>query len=670
MAKNVLSITLLLLLTTFNYCFAQDTLPTILQPDVRELLEAKVEVNQEEVISTGSFKEALLREAAGIMSVISAETIRNTAARDLRELLLIVAGFDFNLEASDNLVTLVVRGNSAASAGLLMMVNDMMLNDIAYGTYLFGNRIPLDHIERIEIIRGTGSLQYGGAASLAVINIITKKYEQGIGSTISVQNGVSDGNFSRHNLYFSTAQRYHNNVDISLSAFRDYLRQSNGTDKPMINGTEKFINYADSAMGTSTNINFGLKYKELKVNLLYEDFESKNTYLEGGVYTKTMYATISNTFHFGKKLTFTPLYSFRSQEPWNYYNHPTSVQLYNLDIRRHTISGIFNYIPHKNLAINTGFSFFDDILTAQYPQQIFTNGTGRFTVNNFGLLAEMTYNSKLGNLIVGARLDKYSSTKEPVLIPRLAYTKIFGHFHAKALYSFAFRNPMTAEIGIATKGIEAQKSQSVEVEVGYKWKDKLTIAANVFNIINYDVIVYTFNNNVSDYANQGSSGTNGVEVELKYQYKKFYLRSNYSFYTTNYSKNGLASLFFTVKPEDQTPDNLIPDNNNQFLGIANHKVTAQMAYKWTSKLSSQLTFIGHSARTVPMGYETFQQAATYLLNLNFSYKNLFVNGLTLDAGVYNLLNQRLIVAPYNFGDEAFYTLDNNREFVLKVKYSL
>lgn len=310
------------------------------------------------------------------------------------------------------------------------------------------------------------------------------------------------------------------------------------------------------------------------------------------------------------------------------------------------------------------------MLTAQYPQQIFTNNTGRFTVNNFGVLAEMTYNSKLGNLIVGARLDKYSSTKEPVLIPRLAYTKIFGHFHAKALYSFAFRNPMTAEIGIATKGIEPQKSQSVEVEVGYKWKDKLTVAANVFNIINYDVIVYSFNNNVSDYANQGSSGTNGVEVELKYQYKKFYLRSNYSFYTTNYGKNGLANLFFAINPDDQTPDNLITDNNNQFLGIANHKVTAQMAYKWTNKLSSQATFIGHSARTVPMGYETIQQGATYLLNLNFSYNHLFINGLNFDIGIYNLLNQSMIVAPYNFGDEAFYVREHHRELVVKLKYSL
>ncbi len=670
MIKTSLLLIVLLSLVSSHQNFAQDSLPPILQADVKELLETKLEVNQEEVISTGSFKEALLREAAGIMSVISAETIRNTAARDLRELLSIVAGFDFNVETSDNVITLVVRGNSAGSAGLLLMVNDVMMNDVAYGTYLFANRIPLDHIEKIEIVRGTGSLQYGGAASLAVINIITKKYEQGKGTTIAAQNGISDGKFSRHTIYFSTAQRYQNKVDVSLSGFRGYLRQSNATDNVMVNGAEKFINYADSAMTTSTNVSLSIQYKDWKVSMLYEDFDSKNAYLAGEVYYKGLYATLSNTFHLGKKLTFTPLYSFRSQEPWNYSNHPTANKLFNLDIRRHTLSGIFRYIPNKNLAINTGFNFFDDVLTAQFPQQIFSNGKGNFSVSNFGVLAEMTYNSKFGNLIAGIRLDKYSSSKNAVLIPRLAYTKIFGNFHAKALYSFAFRNPLAAEIAIATEGIEPQKSQSVEVEIGYKWKDKLTIAANVFNIMNSDVIVYTFNNNVSDYANQGSSGTNGAEIELKYQYKKLYFRSNYSYYTTNYSKNGLASLFFAVAPEDQTPDNIIPNNPNQFLGIANHKVTAQMSYQWTSQFSSQVAFTGHGARTIPSGNESLQQGETYLLNLNFSYRNLLTKGLTLDVGVYNLLNQRLLLAPYNFGDEAFYVLENNREFVVKVKYGL
>lgn len=45
---------------------AQDSTQIIFKPDVQELLNAKVEVNQEQTISTGSFKTTALREAAGI----------------------------------------------------------------------------------------------------------------------------------------------------------------------------------------------------------------------------------------------------------------------------------------------------------------------------------------------------------------------------------------------------------------------------------------------------------------------------------------------------------------------------------------------------------------------------------------------------------------------------
>jgi outer membrane receptor protein involved in Fe transport len=668
MLKNCLLLCFFLL--TISAGFAQDSIPFVLQPDVRELLNAKVELQEEEMISTGSFKEAFLREAAGIMSVISAKNIQQTAARDLRELLSLVAGFDFCTEASDNVVTLMVRGNSASSAGLLLMVNDIMLNDIAYGTYIFGNRIPLENIEKIEIIRGTGSLQYGGTASLAVINIITKKHEQGIGSTCVVQNGVSEGKFSRHNLFFSASQRFNNKIDVSLTAFRGYLRQSNGTDSLLIYDSMQFINYADTNMATSTNISLSLRYKDFKMSLMYDDFESKNVFVAGGMYHKGIYATISNTFQFGKKFSFTPLYSFRTQEPWNYYSHPNYVYAYNLNIRRHTLSGIFRYMPHEKFSLNFGVNFFEDVLRAQYPLQIFANGNDNLSVSNYGILAEMTYNTTFGNFIAGARLDKYSSSQKSVLVPRFAYTKIFGNFHAKALYSFSFRNPLAAEIGIATQGIEPQKSQSLEAEIGYQWKNRVNLTANIFNIINYDVIVYTFNDNLSDYTNNGSSGSNGAEIELKYQYKKLFFRSNYSFYTTNYSKSGLAALFFSIDTLSQTPDNLIPDNDRQYLGVASHKFTAQAAYSWTENLNTQATFILRGARATPNAYETIQEKSSLLLNLNFTYKNLIIKGLSMDFGAYNLLNQKLLLPPYGYGDEAFYTLDMRREWVLKLTYSL
>ncbi len=668
MPKNLFLFAFLLFFTSY-FGLAQDTLPTVLQPDVKELLEAKVEVNQEEVISTGSSKETLLREAAGIMSVINAETIRNLAVRDLRELLQTVAGFDFGTEPSEGTISGIMRGNGAASGGILLMIDDIMMNEVAYNTYLFANRISLDHIERIEIIRGAGSVRYGGSAALGVINVITKKYEQGIGTTASVQSGVSEGALSRSNFYFSTAQRYNNKVEISLAASRGYNRQSNSIDKLTIGGIDRTISYRDSAMNTSTNISLGLKYNALKINIMYDEFENKTYYGDGNPYFKGVFATIENTFQLGKKLTFTPSYALRVQEPWNYNNIAIGAY-YNIYAVRHTANAIFRYAPHPHFNMIAGLSFFGDDLQGKSSLLVFSNGTGRANLNDIALLSELVYNSKYGNLIVGARLDKYSSATSPVFIPRFAYTKIFGNFHAKALYSFAFRNPSPAEAGYATKALEPQKSQSAEVEVGYKWKDRLTLTANLFNIIISDIIVFTFDNQQSDYKNQGSTGTNGVELELKYQHKKLFFRGNYAYYATNYSQAGLANLFFGVPLAEQTKEIIVPTNDQQFLGFPNHKVTAQIGYRWTNNFSTQGTAIVHGTRTTASQYEFLELPTTTVLNLNLSYRNFFIKGLTVEAGVYNLLDQRSIVAAYSTGDETYYVLDPKREFIMKLRYGL
>jgi outer membrane receptor protein involved in Fe transport len=666
MIKNLLFY--LLFLSFCTQIFAQDSLSTVLKPDVKELLQAKIEVNQEEVISTGGFKEATLREAAGIMSVISAETIRNTAARDIKELLLTVAGIDFVAETADNVVTSMVRGQTGATGGLLMMINGIQMNDLAYSAYIFVNRIPLDHIERIEIIRGAGSVIYGGSASLAVVNVITKKYEQGFGTTASVQSGISDGNLSRTNLYFSTAQKYNNKVEISLSAFQGFNKQSNAREQILVDSTEKTINYADSAIGRTTNLSFGLRYKDLKINLMYDYFQNKINSDIGTTIHSGLYAMVENTFKISSKLSFTPTYTLRVQEPWNYINSPVGV-IYSFNSYRNSLSGIFRYQARQNLAITVGTTFFDDVLQAQSPLSIFANGTGRVNLYNIALLGEMVYQSKYGNLIVGARLDKYN-TSNPIFIPRFAYTKIFKSFHVKTLYSFAFRNPTTAEAGIATKPLQPEKTQSVEVEVGYKWRDRLTITANIFNIIISDAIKFSYVNDSSNYFNQGSSGTNGAEIELKYQKKKLFFRSNYSYYVPNYSGLGLASLFFAVPTAEQSEDILIPDNKSQFLGVPNHKFTAQLGYQWTSKFNSQITLITHSSNAVVRINSVENMPASYMLNLNLCYRNFLVKGFTIEAGVYNLLDQRTVISAYAIGEDNYSIREHNREFIAKLKYSL
>ena len=51
------------------------------------------------------------------------------------------------------------------------------LNEEGYGTFQFGHHVPVDVIERIEIMRGPGSAMYGDSAELGVISIHTRQPE-------------------------------------------------------------------------------------------------------------------------------------------------------------------------------------------------------------------------------------------------------------------------------------------------------------------------------------------------------------------------------------------------------------------------------------------------------------------------------------------------------------
>ena len=86
-------------------------------------------------------------------------------------------------------------------------------------------QIPLDQIERIEIIRGTGSVLYGDNATGGVINILTKVPTQGVHATAGLEAGSYDANKQKVSLSASAED-----LAVSLYASRsdtDGYRQNN-----------------------------------------------------------------------------------------------------------------------------------------------------------------------------------------------------------------------------------------------------------------------------------------------------------------------------------------------------------------------------------------------------------------------------------------------------------
>jgi outer membrane cobalamin receptor len=94
------------------------------------------------------------------------------------EVLRNVPGFEFGLDV-EGVVGLGIRGNWAHEGKVVLFIDGQEMNESLYSTLQFGNHYPVEHIDRIEIIRGPGSALHGGFAAYAVINIITRTPKSG-----------------------------------------------------------------------------------------------------------------------------------------------------------------------------------------------------------------------------------------------------------------------------------------------------------------------------------------------------------------------------------------------------------------------------------------------------------------------------------------------------------
>ncbi len=125
--------------------------------------------------------------------VIDSETIEKSTARNLSELLTRVPGISVR-QLSGNAGTdgtIDMRGfGAAASTNTLILVDGRRLNDVDLSaTDISG--LPLNNIERIEVLPGGGSVLYGDGASGGTINIITRRADKAGGEI-----GLAVGSFN------------------------------------------------------------------------------------------------------------------------------------------------------------------------------------------------------------------------------------------------------------------------------------------------------------------------------------------------------------------------------------------------------------------------------------------------------------------------------------------
>ncbi|MGL4937579.1 TonB-dependent receptor, partial [Shewanella sp.] len=145
----------------------------------------------EHLVVIGRADSSPLNIAANV-NVIDAAAIAMSGATNLTEVLRGQSGIQI---ADNNIgVSFAMRGFSASTAvnNTLILVDGRRLNSIDIAAPSL-NAIPLNFVERIEILAGSAGVLYGDQAVGGVINIVTKSPEQHAGG---VQ--LSGGSFNTY----------------------------------------------------------------------------------------------------------------------------------------------------------------------------------------------------------------------------------------------------------------------------------------------------------------------------------------------------------------------------------------------------------------------------------------------------------------------------------------
>lgn len=136
---------------------------------------ALADVNEETLVVTAAATEQSVKDAPASISVITQQDLQRRPVQNLKDVLREVPGVQLTNEG-DNRKGVSIRGLSSGYTLILVDGKRVNSRNAVFRHNDFDlNWIPVDAIERIEVVRGPMSSLYGSDALGGVVNIITKK---------------------------------------------------------------------------------------------------------------------------------------------------------------------------------------------------------------------------------------------------------------------------------------------------------------------------------------------------------------------------------------------------------------------------------------------------------------------------------------------------------------
>ena len=254
------------MLTLAVLCAVGGSLPVMAAPADGDVVRTK------DVIVTATRTEEEVKVVPQNVEVITSEDIEKLGATDVYQALKLASNVDVTRAgmAGHNVM---IRGMSTNHT--LILVNGMRRagedTSVTQNVYAL-DRLSLSDIERIEIVRGPASAQYGSDALGGVINIITKK--SGVEPSVTV--GASTGTSSINNYYhinFGKQGNFSGSLDMRFSKLRKQMfEDSDGSN--YYGPTQDFHFDGNFDLGRNQNLNVNLGYYHEKTSADYVDSSS------------------------------------------------------------------------------------------------------------------------------------------------------------------------------------------------------------------------------------------------------------------------------------------------------------------------------------------------------------------------------------------------------------
>ncbi|MBN1911106.1 MAG: TonB-dependent receptor [Pirellulales bacterium] len=488
----------------------------LLDMDLKSLgqVQVKAATPTNPIVEGVSRKAETLAESPGVVEVITAEEIRNFGAKTLREVLqrgtsiwTPNSGFTPN-----NVVSL--RGDLPGhyDTHVLLLLNGRPFKDTLQGglDHPIYTAFPIESLDRIEIIRGPGSVLYGTNAYVGVINLITKDPLKTPGQisvlagSLSTQryevtqgSGVNRNNLLLGAMYLNDRGFHYAAVD-ELEAFnsKHFGQENLGVVGVYKNGPFSLNAFAAKA------------HESMLGNSLIH-------WRDDGFLTSTrVFCDLGYTIGDPKERSLETHFTYNYNDA-AFFGVPPYVVAEHLVSHDYLIEPIYRAVLTDNLNLMVGGTFefrqgFSRLPTVPVYMKTWYSAYAQFDY-------QVTDRLKL----VGGMQGNMPGRIKGGIVPRAGVIfSLTDEWTLKTLYGSAFRSPSAIETDIdvaaivGNPGLEPETIDTWETQLAYRDETK-RIAVTYFTSNYCNLIARDTTQVPPTYENQGRRGVQGIELEAR-----------------------------------------------------------------------------------------------------------------------------------------------------------